>query len=631
MLAAVCLLYLLLRGVEDKGKRYAYVIVSWVTYMYVMTEILSLPKILNRSAIFLGWIIFDVILAVILLCRLKQGRIALQWNLKNVILLLKSYPLHVLACIVTFLWALGTIPYNWDSMTYHLPRIAHWAQNQSVAHFATNNIRQVASPALASFVNLQVYILSGKKDLLLNMLQWSCYVTNAWMIEKLAKKIGCSSKWAKTASLLFLSMPIAFAEALTTQVDHFASLWILIFAYFILDFILQKECISYNRQNVITCVMMSACVVYGYLAKPTVSVGMLLMAAGLLVVCIKRKNPVIHLVRLLVIVIPVIAIFISPEIIRNFVSFQAVNPPNVGARQIVGTLQPAYLFINFMKNFTFNLPNIYIFRSDRVVYSLIKGLAQCLGVELDHPSISEDGKAYLVHAAQTFGHDTAVNPVILILAVLALIWCIYRQIKHKQKAAELTYFTFGIFFVFCGIVRWEPFVSRYMLPYLALLCPIIARQFQDIQENSNIESVRNVILPIVYLVCSVDLFAMTWFHGGIMKGGWSDRYYVNRVEVAEEYQEVVDDISGSGVKSVGLQLMTDDYEYPLWIMARNDVQLFHVNVENETDQYTSEFAIPDCILSTYGLSEELEFGGERYRLAGKSLDNMYIWEYILEK
>ena len=68
----------------------------------------------------------------------------------------------VLAAALLFL-AVYTVPYNWDSMTYHLSRIANWTQNQSAAHYATHNIREIVSPVLAEFLNLHVYILSGEK------------------------------------------------------------------------------------------------------------------------------------------------------------------------------------------------------------------------------------------------------------------------------------------------------------------------------------------------------------------------------------------------------------------------------------------------------------------------------------
>ncbi len=40
-----------------------------------------------------------------------------------------------------------------------------------------------------------------------------------------------------------------------------------------------------------------------------------------------------------------------------------------------------------------------------------------------------------------------------------------------------------IFIIFCCLVRWEPYVSRYMISYLALLCPMIAFETEDFSEN----------------------------------------------------------------------------------------------------------------------------------------------------
>lgn len=630
MLLAAILFYMIFESVNDKVKRYSYVIVSWVTYMYILTEFLSLIHSVNQAAIYTGWIMLDAILGIVIY-RFRKIKISLQLNAANILCVIKKYPFHTIAGIITFLWALGTIPYNWDSMTYHLTRIAHWAQNESVGHFATNNIRQVASPALAEFVNLHVYIICGKSERLFHILQWSCYVTNAWLVTKLAYRLGCTERWAKISSLLFMCMPIAFAEALTTQVDHFACVWFLIFVYFILDFIISKEHIKYNKHNLNICLIMGSCVVYGYLTKPTVSVGMFMMAIGLFAICIKRRNPIVPLLKLSAVVAPLIVLFISPEIIRNIISFHAINPPFVGQRQIVGTIKPTYLIINFLKNFTFNFPNIYIYRSDRIVYGIVTMAARILHVELDHPSIAEDGYPFSVHEAQCFGQDTAVNPIVLILSIVSLCWCLYRHIKHKQKTAALTYFAFGMFCLFCVIVRWELFVGRYMLPYFTLLCPIIAIQFQDIYENSRHKFTGHAAVSIIYFCCVIDLFAMTWYHGGIMKGGWQDEYYVNNIYVANEYREIIGDIGNSDFKNIGLKLGSNAYEYPIWNIDKDNLYFAHINVENETAKYYEEDFIPDCIISTYAPEDKVEYNGKQYILMEKSRDNIYIWAYTLEK
>lgn len=125
------------------------------------------------------------------------------------------------------LFAIATNPYNWDSMTYHLARLFHWAQNQSVNYYATWIDRQVASPVGAAYGNLHVYILSGRRDIFVNLLQCCSYLTNGVLVFYIAKKLGCAVKYCYIALISFYTMPIAFAEALTTQVDNFSALWML--------------------------------------------------------------------------------------------------------------------------------------------------------------------------------------------------------------------------------------------------------------------------------------------------------------------------------------------------------------------------------------------------------------------
>ena len=72
--------------------------------------------------------------------------------------------------------SIKTVPYNWDSMTYHLPRIMHWIQNGSINHYSTNIVRQVTSPTFAEVSNMHIYLLSGETDLYVNLLQTFSFI-----------------------------------------------------------------------------------------------------------------------------------------------------------------------------------------------------------------------------------------------------------------------------------------------------------------------------------------------------------------------------------------------------------------------------------------------------------------------
>ena len=54
--------------------------------------------------------------------------------------------------VMAGLTAIVAPPNTYDSMTYHLPRVMHWIQNQSVAHYPTHIPRQLHFPPGAEFI-----------------------------------------------------------------------------------------------------------------------------------------------------------------------------------------------------------------------------------------------------------------------------------------------------------------------------------------------------------------------------------------------------------------------------------------------------------------------------------------------
>jgi hypothetical protein len=72
----------------------------------------------------------------------------------------------VVSCFMAFIYP----PNNWDSMTYHLPRIEHWLQNKTLRHYFSSNQRQLISAPFAEMLILQGRSLSGN-NWLMNLVQ----------------------------------------------------------------------------------------------------------------------------------------------------------------------------------------------------------------------------------------------------------------------------------------------------------------------------------------------------------------------------------------------------------------------------------------------------------------------------
>ena len=149
--------------------------------------------------------------------------------------------LGILSLVLLF-GTIFTVPYNYDSMTYHLARIGYWIDHKSVAHYITNIDRQVYSPVLAEYNLLHMMLLSGN-DTFLNFFQYFCMFAAAYFIYKCAQKLGVNQLFALFGAFIFMLMPLTISQSITTQNDLFAALIFILFVYKLLDVICYDKII----------------------------------------------------------------------------------------------------------------------------------------------------------------------------------------------------------------------------------------------------------------------------------------------------------------------------------------------------------------------------------------------------
>ena len=610
----------------------------WMLFLFALTEGLSVLYALRFRYLFAAWGLLDALLLALLTVQWRMSGFQVRemgkawkagWHFREV----SYYSILFLAGAAVLLLALITTPYNWDSMTYHLPRIAHWAQNRSVAHFSTNSIRQISSPVLGEFVNLHVYILCRGHDLLFNLLQGSSYLTCAVMAAAIAGRLSCDRRFRFLAALLYMSMPIAFAEALTTQVDNFATVWLLFFVYRLMEYTDRETSMRFDGITACRVGTMGLCVAWGYLTKPSVCVGMVVFALWLLLVCIVRRDRPGDLARIFFCALPCVALPMAPEILRNFKSFGAYASPSAGAQQLVATLQPSYLIVNLLKNLSFNMPTALVKDGHEIFAVIAVKAAALLQVELNAESISEKGREYMLHEAGNYNCDTAGGPVVLWLFIFCALWALLRFGKTQWEKCGRGYAIAAAvsFLAFCTVLRWEPFVGRYMISYLALLCPFIAVILQLETDGKKREPLRWGIVGTVCFLCVMELLGLSRYHYKIFQEHARTRpysYFAARWDEMAPYAALTDQIKSRGYENVGLYLhKADDFEYPFWAML-DGCRLEHVLVDNETAGYADETFVPDCIIWFGELPEEpVVIGGQTYGSVMEAENK----EYILEK
>lgn len=614
MLLAVTLLYTIRRE-ENKVERYINAASIWMLFCFLTTEVLSVFKAISCLSLWISWLMFD---AGLLLGCFRRRRFKLKHLFKiEKKLIWKTFMLGILALGMIGL-AIKTIPYNWDSMTYHLPRIFHWLQNGAVDHYATNIGRQVASPVLGAFVHLHVYAMSGGNDIFVNLLQSLSFLSSGILVCAIAERIGCSRKYSLIAGFLFYSMPIAFAESLTTQVDNFACFWMLCFSYLLLGFLNMERKIVLSRETTFRIVILSLSAAFGYLTKPSVGFGILVMLFWLLITVVKRRNKALPLIVYLLLAGFVILCVIMPESLRNLSTYQALASQGTGQRQLIGSCHLKHIAVNFVKNFTYNMPTVWLYNSSDLIWKYVMRFSRLLGIDIDNPAISEDGREFQVRDPQNYGNSTAVNSVLIWLFVICIFLFVFYNIRNNREKVGNQYFAAAglSFLCFCAVLRWEPFVSRYMISYLAVLCPALAGQLELFFENGKAGKSRagNSFITILCFLCCTEVLGMLYYHGRIaFEQTEYNGYFVTRREIAESYVELAETLNQGNYRNIGLITGTDSYEYPLTVMLKNYDRIEHVNVENETGKYEELDFIPDILVAiNYDGPDYMICHGEEY-------------------
>lgn len=628
----------------------------WFLILYLLTELLSVFHQLNSASITASWSIVCLMLAIWFFSQFKrenrehgkqfgevgtfasdvrsvQNTCVREGKLNRA---LSWMPIlaTIFVCVLAGYLAYRTVPYNWDSMAYHLARIMHWLQNDTVSHYATNIDRQVFSPPFAEFIMLHVFALCSAQDILINFVQCTSLWISTYFVYTIAEQLGCSRGISGTAALLFATTPIAFAESLTTQVDLVSTIFALMFVSQAIQIIRQKKPIldsSVRNCNIIQLSIMSLSIGLGYLTKPSVCLIMVVFLFPILSSCIRRKDSIRIITGCFVGCGIVSAVLAVPELMRMWGTYRAFTNSEAGAKQMIGTIIPAYVLVNFMKNFFFNLPNIYMTGLPIDMQNALEKLSKALCVPINDLTISEGGRAFRFHVAREYGHDTAINPLLVWGWIAAWIWlllfmlfhivgrvrCYCKQVNKKKACNECRaddcvgkqYFVISsiCFLLFLGIMRWEIYETRYEIPYLALLCPAIMWAVVRPGQGWKKEWLIKIRKGWVYLACAGVIALclhqtqkMFLFHQNIADIQNKDRlrgYYWWWEEEYDSQSPMCERIKEQSYRSIGLYCDGGYYEYPVWEQLQGtDIRIEHIQVDNLTEKYENETYIPDAVM-----------------------------------
>jgi len=597
--------------IENWRKTFIYGVSVWAFVLLEITEALSAFGGLNTRGVAIAWglLAFVVLFAVVRKNNFKNVtqvevadtslrrpfRGSAPWELSFIVLVLS----------VTAVLSWISPPNTFDSMTYHMSRVMHWVQNQSISFYPTTILRQLLPAPWAEYAILHLQLLSGS-DRYANFVQWFSLLISLVGVSAIAAELGAKAQGQWWAAVLCASIPMGILQATSTQTDYAVAMWLVCFVY---------ACVLFIKTSTLSSAAVAGLALgLACLTKPTAYI----FAAPLLVwlgLDSLFKKPAKIWVQLLVIPFAFLLInaghFYRSYVLTGSPLGQAIEQGEYSYDSQLRTV-PA-VASSVMKNIGLHLETGT--RLDHWVDRSIFHAHRAIGLEVNDSRTTWPGFDFKVQGL-SHHEDYAGN---LWHALLILTTALAYFLFMKRAQLPTIYFLTLIcgFLLFCGYLRWQPWHSRLQLPLFVLWTPFLALVLEKAQQFTIRDFIYvqfpalNKRLPCFFkisewvsqvrlgalLVFITALASLPFLHDSVTKPLFGSRsvfvtpraeqYFAANPSLMSSYIDVGRYLNDGHCQRVGLLGFGNDFEYPLWVLINegreaNPIRIEHIEVGNIT-------------------------------------------------
>ena len=572
---------------RSEGYRVAFLLAAlwWGTLLTAITEGLSAFESFTPLAVGIAWTLVGALLAGYLLLYRRGfppfipiGSADIRSFMRSADGLLIS-ALVVMSCVIGLIAVIAP-PTNEDSMSYHMARVRHWIQQQSVAHYPTHITRQLFSNPWAEFTIAHLFLLTGT-DRLANCVQWFSMVGSLAAVSLIASRLGADKRGEVLAAVVAGTIPMGILQASSTQNDYTAAFWLACFCYVLLRIRDAPE-VDGPPWAWISCLGLSLGL--AILTKGTAYLFAFPFLCWFTWFLLRRRSwralPMLGLVAGLAIVLNI------GHGLRNWMVFHSPSGPEEMSKAFVNeTFMDPVLFIsNVARNLSIELstsnPDVNYY-----LMAVVRNGLRLLGADLNDPRATYPGLNYYLSTQQT-QEDWAGSPLHLLLILSAGVAlgvsqrCNFQEAARKHALALLAAFA-----LFCLCIKWQVWHNRLLLPLLLLGAPLVAAVFSRL-----IPGRARLVVAVVLLVLSLPAVftnesrPLVGRHN-ILTTARNDQYFTVRKKLGSAYRQVVDLALRRDCTDIGLWTDWADYEYPLWVLLDQTgkrYRISHVLVNNES-------------------------------------------------
>jgi hypothetical protein len=596
-------------------------------YAVLVVEALGAAGALTTAGVAAAWLVFLVAVAAAVAWRRRRDRrVPASVGYAD---RLRALPARWRAAGRAPRWLLGTVaglvlaelvvallaePNNFDSQTYHLPRVEHWAAQGSLDFWPTAIHRQVTIPPGAEYLLLHLRLLTGG-DALHNLVQWAAMLGCLLLASRVTAQLGGGVRAQALAVFLVATTPMVTLQATSTQTDLVVAAWVACAATFALDGVGRPATVG---------AVLGLGAATGLVAVTKTS-GLLGVAPLLLLWGLAqlkgggpgyrfpyRKGPrlttLARTTAASVAVLAVAAVLVGPYLGRMQREFgNPLGPPRLRESIPMQRHDPPAVLVNLLRigHTAFDTPLLPL---GAAAADGIEGLSRLVGVDPQDRLITFGGTRFPVPAWYP-DEDRAALPLTGGLALVGVVLAVARPrrvaggrpVLTRAYAAAVT----GAVLLHATMIKWQPWGNRLLLYALVLAAPVGALWVEAVlrrrvrgrtptaeraeqadttagrAEQGKAATGRRAVAVLAtgaVLATSALAGALSVSYGFprrlvgdgslLTTSPWETRF-VRRPAWAPEYRWAADAVRASGARRVGLLEGNDDWEYPWWLLLRS--------------------------------------------------------------
>ncbi|MEV0938850.1 phospholipid carrier-dependent glycosyltransferase [Micromonospora wenchangensis] len=494
--------------------------------------------------------------------------------------------------LIELVVALLAEPNNFDSQTYHLPKVEHWVAQGSLEFWPTAIHRQVTIPPGAEYLLLHLRLFTGG-DALHNLVQWAAGIGCLLAATRITAQLGGGRRAQLVTAFLLATTPMVALQATSTQTDLVAAAWAACAATLVLDGLRR-------RAGLTDALALGAATGLTALTKTSglIAVGPLLLLWGLAQLRLARRpagdaadleapagaRQVARTVGGSLLVLLVAATVVGPFLARETAEFgHPLGPPRLRESIPMERHDPAAVLVNALRigHTAFDTP-LAPLRAGTA--SAIMDGSRAVGVDPQDRAITFGREVFPVPAWYP-DEDRVAFPLAGALALVGAVVALARprRVVPGRSGTLRAYagVVVGAVVLHTAMIKWQPWGNRLLLYALVLAVPLAGLWVDAVLRRRAGTGRRSVAAGLVVTVLATSalagVLALSYGFprrlvgaGSVFTTGEWDTRFLRRPQWADEFRWAASAVRASDARRIGLVQQNDNWEYPWWLLLRDD-------------------------------------------------------------